>query len=91
VANNNARTADRKTATDLIERALKAEPNNLGILSSSILVYHLIGESMQAMQQVETALQAGVLVQEIDSEPELRKLRAEAKYQELRIRYLQPR
>lgn len=91
LANNASMATDRKSAVSLIERALKSDPQNRGILSSSILVYHLIGDSERAMKQVEVALQSQVLVQEIDSEPELRKLRADSKYQVITASYRQAR
>jgi len=68
-------------AEQFISRALAAAPTNSDTLFTSALVYEIIGQRDRALKALDQAVQAGFSLDEIEKEPELRKLHDDPKYQ----------
>jgi tetratricopeptide (TPR) repeat protein len=68
-------------AQAFLQRALAVSPNNGDTLFTSALVYEIIGHREQALKSLDEAVKAGYSLDEIEKEPELRKLQADPRYQ----------
>jgi eukaryotic-like serine/threonine-protein kinase len=64
-----------------IARALAVAPNNSGTLFTEALVYEIIGQRDKAIHALQQAAKAGYSLEEIEKEPELRKLQSDPRYQ----------
>jgi len=67
-------------AESFISRAMVASPNNSDTLFTAALVYEIIGNREKALRQLDLAAKAGFSLEEIEKEPELRKLQADPRY-----------
>ena len=72
--------ADRQTALALMRQALKDTPEDVEVLLSSILVYHLTNDHKRTMAAVEAALKNKLPLSELQNAPELKTLRLQADY-----------
>jgi eukaryotic-like serine/threonine-protein kinase len=81
IALYHAHLGDRQEAEEFINRALAVSPNDSDTLFTSALVYEIIGNRERALQAIAKAYKAGYSLEEIEKEPELRKLQADPRYQ----------
>jgi serine/threonine protein kinase/tetratricopeptide (TPR) repeat protein len=82
-----AHLGETKDARQYIQRSIDLSPRNSDSLFTSALVYEIIGNRARALTAVEEAVNTGYSLEEVDKEPELRKLRSDPRYQ----RWLQQR
>jgi tetratricopeptide (TPR) repeat protein/tRNA A-37 threonylcarbamoyl transferase component Bud32 len=78
-----AKLGDRNRALDEIARAIRFAQGNRNLSFRASLVYELAGERERALAALGDAIQGGYSLDEIDREPELRKLREDSRYQQL--------
>jgi len=64
-----------------IARALEVSPSNGDTLFTEALVYEIVGHRDQAVTALQRAVKAGYSLEEIEKEPELRKLQGDPHYQ----------
>jgi len=75
--------ANREKALPLIEQMLALAPNDTHILFHAGLTYEQLGERAKALQWLQAALDKGHSRQEVEHNPWLAKLRADARYKKL--------
>ncbi len=80
IALYDAHLGHKDEAENFITRALEVSPKNSNSLFTAALVYELTGQRDKALKAVDDAVKAGYSVEEIDKEPELRKLQADPRY-----------
>jgi serine/threonine-protein kinase len=81
IALYHAHLGDKQDAEEFISRALAVDPKNSDTLFTSALVYEIIGKRDKALEAVARAYTSGYSLEEIEKEPELRKLQADPRYQ----------
>jgi serine/threonine protein kinase/Tfp pilus assembly protein PilF len=72
--------ADRRKALELLNQALKDTPDDVEVLFSSILVYHLTNYRDRTLAAVRSALRKGLHPSVLQSEPELKTLQFDKDY-----------
>ena len=72
---------NREKALPLIEQMLAQAPNDIHILFHAALTYEELGERTKALHWLQTALGKGYSKQEVERNPWLAKLRADARYE----------
>jgi serine/threonine protein kinase/Tfp pilus assembly protein PilF len=80
---------DKRTAMELIQGALKRDPDDVMVISAAIIVFHLAGDRDRTLQNVERALENGFSLAELQGNPELNDLRLDNRYQEIVKRFPQ--
>ena len=76
-----AHLGQKDQAETFIGRALEVAPKDSQNLFTAALVYEIVGHREQALSAVEQAVKAGYSLEEVEKEPELRKLRTDPRYQ----------
>jgi serine/threonine-protein kinase len=84
---SNKSADDVRMAVGLIQDALKADPNDVMVISTAIIVFHLVGDKERAIKNVERALENGYSLAELQGNPELNDLRLDNRYQEIIKRF----
>lgn len=74
------RIADRQTALDLMRQALRERRDDVEVLLSAVLVYHLTNDHDRTIAAVELALKNKLHLSELQNAPELKTLRQQADY-----------
>jgi tetratricopeptide (TPR) repeat protein len=80
IALYHAHLGQKQDAENFINRAVGVSPNDSDTLFTSALVYEIIGSREQALRSIDRALKAGYSLEEIEKEPELRRLQADPRY-----------
>jgi serine/threonine-protein kinase len=75
-----AKLEDRDKALGLIAKALRLAPADTEVVFKSALVYELTGDRQRALRAVAEARKGGYSVEQIEKEPELARLREDARY-----------
>lgn len=78
------RIGQRPKGLEWAERALAADPEDAGVRYNVACLYALKGESDEAIECLETAVQAGVAHKEwVDNDPDLDSLRDDPRFEAL--------
>ena len=80
IALYHAHLGDKQEAEEFIGRALEVAPNDSDTLFTSALVYEIIGNRDKALTELAQANKAGYSLEEIEKEPELKKLQGDPRY-----------
>jgi serine/threonine protein kinase/Flp pilus assembly protein TadD len=80
IALYHAHLGDKQDAEEFIARALEVAPNDSDTLFTSALVYEIIGNRDKALTEIAQANKAGYSLEEIEKEPELKKLQSDPRY-----------
>ena len=78
-----ARLGDKVNAIAKTKRAVSLAPSSRSVAWHATLAYELAGQRDLALEAMKAALRAGQPAQEIEGEPTLRNLRADARYAHL--------
>ncbi len=82
IALYNAHLGRTKDAETSIGKALRLAPKDSDVLFTSALVHEISGHRGKAVAAIDQAVKAGYSIEEVESEPELRALRSDARYQQ---------
>jgi serine/threonine protein kinase/tetratricopeptide (TPR) repeat protein len=75
-----AHLGDVPDAVKYIRRTLDLAPQNSDSLFTSALVYEIIGDRREALQQLDKSVRAGYSLELVVHEPELQQLRTDSRY-----------
>jgi Flp pilus assembly protein TadD len=81
IALYDAHLGHNSDAQAYITRAMDISPNNGDTLFTEALVYEIVGHRDRALTALQQAVKAGYSLEEIEKEPELRKLQGDPHYQ----------
>ena len=78
-----AKSGDFENALAEISEARRLAPDNMPIFFSGVLVYEIINQRDKALEVLQEYIKRGGSMEEVSADPELRRLRADPRYQQL--------
>jgi tetratricopeptide (TPR) repeat protein/TolB-like protein len=78
-----AKTGDPGSGLGEIRQALRLEPDNPLVLQCAVLVFASAGKADDALDAIDRALANGLAVDEIETEPDLARLRGNPRYESI--------